>query len=106
MSKYTIHSTREDWQKLYDAVKPYGEHVVRKFKKMQSYDTAVTMYSILTKDYKLAGLGYPQKNANWCVCPESVHARGVEYCEDNTCECGVAKHHYHCMSCRSLLQIG
>ena len=106
MSKYNIYATREDWDKIYKAVEPFGEHVVKKFKKMSSMDTATSMYAVLTKDYKLVGLGYLQKSSDWCECDEKVRARGSEYSEDGYCECGVEKHHYHCLSCRKLTQIG
>ena len=52
MSKYTIYSTREDWEKLYKAVEKAGIDV-KPFKKSQSYDGACVMYAEETGDYSL-----------------------------------------------------
>lgn len=55
MSKYTMYSTREDWEKLYKAVEAAGLDVTP-FKKSQSYDSACVMYAEATKDYSLEKL--------------------------------------------------
>lgn len=55
MSKYTIYSTREDWERLYKAVKEAGLDITP-FKKSQSYDSACVMYAEATRDYSLKKL--------------------------------------------------
>ena len=52
MSKYTIFSTHEDWDRLYNAVKKAGLDLSY-FKKSQSYDSACVMYAEATGDYNL-----------------------------------------------------
>ena len=44
--------------------------------------------------------------ASWC---ENVKEHGFEnsfYMPDNTCQCGIEKHHYHCGKCGKVTQIG
>ena len=55
MSKYNIHSTKEDWEKLYKAVEKAGLEV-KPFKKSQSFDGACVMYAEETGDYNLEKL--------------------------------------------------
>ena len=106
MSKYNIYATREDWDRLYVVVeKKLGKEEVKSYRKMQSMDNAVTRYTCETKDYKLADL----KNNVWCECVESEKEKCFEnasYRNDNECECGIAKHHYHGSICKKVVQIG
>lgn len=55
MSKYTLYSTKEDWERLYKAVKETGLDITP-FKKSQSYDSACVMYAETTGDYSLKKL--------------------------------------------------
>lgn len=40
MSKYNIHATKADWDKLYSQVEKFPELDVKTFKKSQSFDMA------------------------------------------------------------------
>lgn len=55
MSKYTIYSTKEDWEELYNLVKELGLDV-KPFKKSQSFDGACVLYAELTGDYSMKNL--------------------------------------------------
>ncbi len=51
--KYDIYSTREDWEKLYEVVKyKLGVADVKRYKKMQSYDSAITYLASESNDYR------------------------------------------------------
>ena len=41
----------------------------------------------------------------WCKV-ESHDSDEIIYAEDNTCSCGIGKHHYHCSICGGVNQIG
>jgi len=43
------------------------------------------------------------EKAEWCECGKSQWAI---HKEDNVCECGIGKHHYHCEFCGKVVQIG
>ncbi len=46
---------------------------------------------------------YPPR-AVWCECSKVFD--DPFYMPDNTCVCGVEKHHYHCTTCKGIVQIG
>lgn len=39
----------------------------------------------------------------WCDCETETPS---DYRPDNGCDCGIGKHHYHCVSCGGVSQIG
>jgi hypothetical protein len=39
----------------------------------------------------------------WCRCEDSDDS---EFRDDGECNCGVHKHHYHCVGCGKITQIG
>lgn len=42
--------------------------------------------------------------ATWCKCPDGFV--DPMYMPDRACPCGVEKHHYHCLACRGISQVG
>jgi hypothetical protein len=40
----------------------------------------------------------------WCKCEDEQVS--VDFRDDNECDCGVEKHHYHCTVCGGIRQIG
>jgi len=42
---------------------------------------------------------------SWCE-DEKHSLEGSIYCPDNSCRCGVDKHHYHCTDCGGISQVG
>jgi len=40
----------------------------------------------------------------WCECPDDPEQ--TIYMPDNVCPCGVDKHHYHCVTCKGIWQVG
>ena len=41
----------------------------------------------------------------WCTCRVGQENTGDFY-ENNTCSCGIHHHHYHCISCGRVTQVG
>jgi hypothetical protein len=39
----------------------------------------------------------------WCKCGPEAHA---DYVDDGQCSCKIYKHHYHCVECGNVQQIG
>lgn len=41
----------------------------------------------------------------WCECPDKGNIQVIFY-EDGQHVCGIHKHHYHCIECKGVVQIG
>jgi hypothetical protein len=41
----------------------------------------------------------------WCECKDPKEGNAV-YADDNTCKCGINKHHWHCTVCGKVIQVG
>ena len=39
----------------------------------------------------------------WCKCDSVL---GSDFYDNDECDCGVSKHHYHCLNCGKVTQIG
>jgi len=46
-----------------------------------------------------------QLSKSWCECKEEGPSTWL-FMDDNACECGVQKHHYHCTVCGKVKQVG
>ena len=44
--------------------------------------------------------------SKWCTNPNHEDDMDFDYFPDNTCDCGIGKHHYHCGICKGVTQIG
>lgn len=44
-------------------------------------------------------------SSEWCECGSVVGYKS-QYVGDRMCRCGVDKHHYHCLDCKKIVQIG
>ena len=43
----------------------------------------------------------------WCKCVHTDESYSPAiYATDNSCSCGVGKHHYHCSKCGAIEQVG
>ena len=64
-------------------------------------------HSLLAKEELINNLRIGNKafHQGWCECDKSITLQWY-YKEDNSCQCGITKHHYHCPLCGGVTQIG
>ena len=58
MGKYTIHSTKQDWENLYKEYEQLEKHIgkkidMKRIKKSTSFDTQWTMLQLMKRKYNL-----------------------------------------------------
>lgn len=55
------------------------------------------------KEFGITEKDKKEMSKMWCECENDF---GESYADNGKCNCGIHKHHYHCLRCGKIKQIG